>query len=197
MNSKKHYDNERKSENKRNIIKINKEKSSSNKIQTNENYKSNRNNKDNCLSMSPYNSKKVITVNLLNEKKERKKNIQFELMNKMNINDNELNTKKNNNKNDDTLKELKEFTPIDLNYIVNIPINIIVQKTKKYFKKFGYFCNYKDNIIKANKGNFNIEITLYKLKYLNNDNIYLSVKMKSKDLKNAKLFIKDLINNLK
>ena len=37
MNSKKHYDNERKSENKRNIIKINKDKSSLNKIQTNEN----------------------------------------------------------------------------------------------------------------------------------------------------------------
>ena len=199
MNSKKHYDNERKSENKRNIIKINKDKSSLNKIQTNENYKNNRNNKDkvNCLIMSPYNSKKVITVNLLNEKKERKKNIQLELMNKININDNELNTKKNNIKYNDTIKELKEFTPIDLNYIVNIAINIIIQKTKKYFKKFGYFCNYKDNIIKANKGNSNIEITLYKLKYLNNDNIYLSVKMKNKDLKNAKLFIKDLINNLK
>ena len=95
-----------------------------------------------------------------------------------------------------TLKELKELIPIDINNILFFPINTVINKSKKYFKKFGYFCNQKNNIIKANKGSSNIEITLYKLIYLNQDSIYFSVKIKSKDSKNEKLFINELIYNL-
>ena len=95
-----------------------------------------------------------------------------------------------------SLKELKELIPIDINNILFFPINTVINKTKKYFKKYGYFCNQKNNIIKANKGSSNIEITLYKLIYLNQDSIYFSVKIKSKDSKNEKLFINELIYNL-
>ena len=94
------------------------------------------------------------------------------------------------------LKELKELIPIDINNILFFPITAVINKTKKYFKKYGYFCNQKSNIIKANKGSSNIEITLYKLIYLSQDSIYFSVKIKSKDLKNEKLFINELIYNL-
>ena len=64
-------------------------------------------------------------------------------------------------------------------------------------KKNGYYCNDKNNIIKGNKGISNIEITLYKLKYLKNDNVYFSVKIKNLESKDEKNFIREMINNLK
>ena len=63
--------------------------------------------------------------------------------------------------------------------------------------KKGYFCSNKINeyIIKAIKGCSNIEINLYKLKYLNNiDNVYLSVKIKNKNLPQEKNLMNKLIN---
>ena len=63
--------------------------------------------------------------------------------------------------------------------------------------KKGYFCSNKinENIIKAIKGGSHIELNLYKLKYINNiDNIYLSIKIKSKNITQENNFIKELIN---
>ena len=110
---------------------------------------------------------------------------------------NTFNKKNNSNNNNDNLQELKELFPIDLNYILFLPLYIIFDKTKKYCKKYGYFYNEKNNVIKANKGATNIIIRLYKLPYLSKGNIYFSVKIKSKDFKKDKLFIKEMISNLK
>ena len=114
------------------------------------------------------------------------------------INKNNTSNKKNNiNNNYDNLQEIKQLLPIDLNYILFLPLHIIFDKSKKYFKKYGYFYNEKNYVIKANKGSTNIIIRLYKLPYLSDGNIYYSVKIKSKDLKKDKLFIKELISNLR
>jgi hypothetical protein len=139
--------------------------------------------------------KKKNKASLISNQKEKEKDKNEEeenLINKANTFNINMD-KKNDNV---TLKELKELIPIDINNILFFPINTVINKTKKYFKKFGYFCNQKNNIIKANKGSSNIEITLYKIVYLNQDSIYFSVKIKSKDSKNEKLFINDLIYNL-
>ena len=110
---------------------------------------------------------------------------------------NTFNKKNNPNNNYDNLQELKDLYPIDLNYVLFLPLNIIFDKTKKCFKKYGYFYNEKNNVIKASKGSSNIVIKLYKLPYLKEGNIYYSVKIKSKNLKKDKLFIKEIISNLK
>ena len=133
---------------------------------------------------NPTINKRTIIV----QKKEEEESI-----NKVNI----FNKKNNTNNNNDNLQELNELLPIDLNYILFLPLCIIFDKSKKYFKKNGYFYNEKNNVIKANKGSTNIIIRLFKLPYLSNGNIYYSVKIKSKDLKKDKLIIKDLIYNLK
>ena len=145
--------------------------------------------KDNNIieTVTPYNNKGKINNQIINEKNEKNK-IEGKIKNNKN-------SKKNNN--NEILKELNEFIPIDLYYIINLPVNIIIQKVKKYLKKNGYFCNDKNNIIKGNKGNSNIEITLYKLKYLKDDSVYFSVKIKSQELKNEKVLIREMINNLK
>ena len=147
---------------------------------------------------SPYQKKKT-KVQLANNQKEKEKEKEKDKNEEEESTINKANTfninmdKKNENI---TLKELKELIPIDINNILFFPINTVISKAKKYFKKFGYFCNQKNNIIKANKGSSNIEITLYKLIYLNQDIIYFSVKIKSKDLKSEKSFINELIYNL-
>jgi hypothetical protein len=138
--------------------------------------------------------KKRNKASMINNQKEKEKDKDKNEEEESSIN--KTNTFNNNmdKKNDSvTLKELKELIPIDINNILFFPINTVINKTKKYFKKFGYFCNQKNNIIKANKGSSNIEITLYKLISLNQDNIYFSLKIKSKDSKNEELFINDLI----
>ena len=152
----------------------------------------------NFITMSPYNNKENINAQILNEKNQKENKIEGgKIINNIKINEN--NNNKNSKKciNNEILKELKEFIPIDLFYIINLPVNIIIQRTKKYLKKNGYYCNDKNNIIKGNKGISNIEITLYKLKYLKNDNVYFSVKIKNLESKDEKNFIREMINNLK
>ena len=134
------------------------------------------------IAISPYKrSNKKISVQLLSDKKERESNL-----------------KKENNKLNYALKELKDFIPINLNCIlINKSPNKIISKAKKFLMKKGYFCSNKMNefIIKAIKGSSNIEINLYKLKYLNNiDNVYLSVKIKNKNLPQEKNLMNKLIN---
>ena len=139
------------------------------------------------------NNQVKINVKILKNKKEDREN-----SNKNKDKGNEdinINSKKDNN--NESLKELKEFIPIDLNNIVNLQINNIIQQVKKYLKISGYFCKDKGNVIKGNKGSSIIEITLYKLNYLTNDNTYLSVKIKSNNLKKEKLFVMDMIYYLK
>ena len=134
------------------------------------------------IAISPYKrSNKKISVQLLSDKKERESNL-----------------KKENNKLNYALKELKDFIPINLNCIlINKSPNKIISKAKKFLMKKGYFCSNKINeyIIKAIKGCSNIEINLYKLKYLNNiDNVYLSVRIKNKNLPQEKNLMNKLIN---
>ena len=144
---------------------------------------SNRKDKINNPNINLNNKRSIIV-----QKKEEEESI-----NKTNT----FNKKNNINNNYDNLPELKELLPIDINYILFLPLHIIFDKSKKYFKKYGYFYNEKNNAIKANKGSTNIIIRLYQLPYLSKGNIYYSVKIKSKDLKKDKLFIKELISNLK
>ena len=139
------------------------------------------------------NNQVKINVKILKNKKEDREN-----SNKNKDKGNEdinINSKKDNN--NESLKELKEFIPIDLNNIVNLQMNNIIHQVKKYLKISGYFCKDKGNVIKGNKGSSIIEITLYKLKYLTNDNTYLSIKIKSNNLKKEKLFVMDMIYYLK
>ena len=163
--------------------------------------KNNKNNNryNNCVgTLSPNINKKQINAQLLTDKKEPEKNIDDIIRKTDSLKITNINLKKYKSNNFETLKELKEFTPIDLNYILNIPINIIIQKTKKFFKKNGYFCNEKNNSLKAIKGSSIVEIALNKLPYLVDDkHIYYSAKIKNKDLKNQKLFLKELIYYLK
>ena len=134
------------------------------------------------IAISPYKrSNKKISVQLLSDKKERENNL-----------------KKENNKFNYALKELKESIPINLNCIlVNKSPNKIISKAKKFLMKKGYFCSNKINEynIKAIKGSSNIEINLYKLKYINNiDNVYLSIKIKNKNMLQEKNLSNKLIN---
>ena len=160
------------------------------KINSPINNKKNRN-----IIMSPYTNKKTIKVQLLNNKKEKMKNIEKEILMKDKSNRNKKNDIKKGKKNK---YELKDLTPIDLNNILNLSSNIIFQKVKKYFKKFGYLCKIKDNIIKADKGSSNIEIIIYKLKNLEeNKGVYLSIKIRNKDLKYEKSLVREMFDYLK
>ena len=145
-------------------------------------YNSPRSNNYRSIVISPNkNNNKKIYVQLLSTQKEKENKI-----------------KEEKNKNTFSLNELKEFTPINLNCIfINKSPNKIILNVKKFFTKNGYFCSNKinENIIKAKKGNSQIELNLYKLKYLNNiDNIYLSIKIKNKSITQENNFIKNLIN---
>ena len=149
--------------------------------------------KNNNSIISSYNNKSKITVQLLNDKKQKEKNSENEISDK-----NSMCEEKNNNKKLSVkLKELNELYPIDLNNIVNLAPNIIIQKMKKYFKNSGYFFSDKGNIIKVNKGGSNIEISLFKLKFSEDDNIYISIRIKSLSSKNEKLILNEIIKNLK
>ena len=152
-------------------------------INTASNINNKINNRKDKINIPTINKRTIIV-----QKKEEEESI-----NKVNT----FNKKNNTNNNNDNLQELNELLPIDLNYILFLPLCIIIDKSKKYFKKIGYFFNEKNNVIKANKGSTNIKIRLFRLPYLSNGNIYYSVKIKSKDLKKDKLIIKDLIYNLK
>ena len=73
----------------------------------------------------------------------------------------------------------------------------IISKAKKFLMKKGYFCTNKidEYNLKAVKGNSNIEINLYKLKYLDNVNsIYISLKIKNRNMIQEKNFLNKLIN---
>ena len=132
------------------------------------------------FAISPYkNTNKKISVQLLSDRKEK---------------DDVIKTEYNNNY---YLKELKEFTPINLNcIIINISPNKIISKIKKFLMKKGYFCSNKINeyIIKAIKGGSHIDIILYKLKYLKGNIFYLSIKFKKRNISQEKTFLNKLIN---
>ena len=145
-------------------------------------YNSPKPNFNKSIVISPYkNMGKRISVQLLSDKKEREKNIKLGF--------NNINT---------SLKELKEFTPINLScIIINISPDKIIRKIKKFLMKKGYFCsiNVGEYIIKATKGGSHIEIILYKLKYSNDFNsIYLSVKIKNKNITHERNFLNKIIN---
>ena len=153
------------------------------------------NKRTNPLIMKPFKSKKSTTVQL-NKKNEKYKSLESDIINKNNLYEENKNIKKSKiSFNNEIIKELKELIPIDLNNILYLSPNNIIQKSKKYLKKNGYFCNEKGNIIKAKKGSSNIIINLYKLKHLDKG-IYFSVKIKNKDLKNEKKIIKEIIDIL-
>ena len=118
-----------------NISNINKNKniiSTSKKTKaniSNKIYHSPRPNYNKSIAISPYKSNKKISVQLLSERKEKQKNIRIE-----------------NNTQKSSLKEINEFTPINLNSIsINMPISRIIFKAKKYLIKKGYFCSNKIN----------------------------------------------------
>ena len=146
-------------------------------------YQSPKTNNNKSIVISPYkNINKKISVQLLSDIKEKEKNEKVD----------------NNNINNYSLKELKEFIPINLNCIfMNLSPNKIIFKAKKLLMKKGYFCTNKldEYTLKAIKGNSNIEIILYKLKFLDNINsVYLSFKIKNKNAIIEKNFLNKLIN---
>lgn len=144
-------------------------------------YHSPRPNYNKSIAISPYKSNKKISVQLLSERKEKQKNIRIE-----------------NNTQKYSVKELNEFTPINLNCIsINKPINRIIYKAKKYLIKKGFFCSNKINeyYLKGVKGGAHVEISIYRLKYLDkNNSVYISVKMKNRDVGQEKDFLNKLIN---
>ena len=149
-------------------------------------YQSPKTNYNKSIVISPYkNVNKKISVQLLSDRKEKGKN-------------EKLDNNNNSTNNNYSLKELKEFFPINLNCIfMNLSPNKIIFKAKKFLMKKGYFCTNKldEYTLKAIKGNSNIEIILYKLKFLNNiNNVYLSLKIKNKNAIIEKNFLNKLIN---
>ena len=168
--------------NSNNKKKINKNSKLIENNRNNNRYNSPRSNNYRSILISPYRSSdKKIYVKLLSEQEEKEKII-----------------RKEKNKYITSLNELKEFIPINLSCIfINKSPNNIILNAKKLLMKKGYFCSNKinENIIKAIKGGSHIELNLYKLKYINNiDNIYLSIKIKSKNITQENNFIKELIN---
>ena len=155
----------------------------------------------------------------LNEKNSYKfngneKNIDEDIIhNKPNINDNKKNNqnnnffnnssqnfyKKNNNNvnyNND-LKELSDYIPIDMNYIICMDVNTIIKIIKNFFKKKGYFLNEKSKTIKANKGDNIFEIQFYKLKDLDSRFVYIVIKTKTRNTKKCKSVITELITTIR
>ena len=144
-------------------------------------YNSPKNNNKKPIIISPYknNIENRISVQLLSNRKEKEKN------NKQDFNKYPI-------------KELKLLSPINLNcLLMNTSPDKIISKAKKFLMKKGYFCTNKidEYNLKAVKGNSNIEINLYKLKYLDNVNsIYISLKIKNRNMIQEKNFLNKLIN---
>ena len=143
-------------------------------------YNSPESNNKNPIVISPYkNIKKKISVQLLSNRKEKEKN------NKQKFNKYPL-------------KEFKSSVPLNLNCIImNISPDKIIFRAKKFLMKKGFFCTNKidEYNLKAVKGNSNIEMNLYKLKYLENvDNVYISLKIKNRNMIKEKSFLNKLIN---
>ena len=102
-------------------------------------------------------------------------------------------TFKEKNKNNIDIKIKKEY-PLDLNCVIFLSFNEIKSKIKFFFKKLGFFYSEKNETIKINKGNSNIEFNIYKFDFKNS--FYLNVKIKSKDIKKDKDNIRKLLNIL-
>ena len=112
-----------------------------------------------------------------------------------NINYNTINyfyTKNNNNSNNviKNLKNIKEFTPLDLLCILDIELNNSINKTKNFFNKKGFLCIEKDNGLRIIKGNSIIEIKFCKI---TKNEEYFNIKIKSNDLRKDKNIIKKLL----
>ena len=163
----------------------------------------NLNNKKNKTNNSLFdiNVSKLDINNADNEKNKNQKNylnntqIQFSLDNNENnkLNKSSINIyKKNINKD---LKEKREMAPLDLNCILNLTNNEIKSRTKNFFKKFGFFFNERDNVIKVTRAGTIIEITLFKIgDGLNN--IYFNTRIKTSDFKKEKEIMRKLLNSL-
>ena len=89
--------------------------------------------------------------------------------------------------------KLKDNIPIDLNCIINLPLDLIKSKIKSHFKKLGFFYIEKNNDLKVKKGNSNIEINIYKLDEGKNNIFYLCTKIKSNEMKKIKENIRKIL----
>ena len=92
--------------------------------------------------------------------------------------------------NKEQMKILPANIPLDLNYMVNIPINQITSKIKIFSNKNGYSCNIKNNVIKLTKFDKIIEIELFKV---NSQINYISTNIKSNGPRKEKDKIRKLL----
>jgi hypothetical protein len=92
--------------------------------------------------------------------------------------------------NKEQMKILPANIPLDLNYMVNIPINQIISKIKIFSNKNGYSCNIKNNVIKLTKFDKIIEIELFKV---NSQINYISTNIKSNGPRKEKDTIRKLL----